>query len=56
MLLFLGSIYSTLNGMINNKIHLFYNGKETLEFQESQECTQKKYLILPDLNMPVMNG
>lgn len=34
----------------------FRNGKELLDYLSSQNGNQKEYLILLDINMPVMNG
>lgn len=39
----------------NNLIH-FLNGKDVLEFLQSETLRQTYYLMLLDLNMPVMDG
>ncbi|NTW43594.1 MAG: response regulator [Anaerolineaceae bacterium] len=39
----------------NNVIH-FLNGKDVLEFLQSETLRQTYYLMLLDLNMPVMDG
>lgn len=40
---------------ISNEPLGFVNGKEAYDFMVSQECSYH-YLVLLDLNMPVMNG
>ena len=34
----------------------FEDGKQTLDFIQANDSTEKNYLILLDINMPVMNG
>ena len=37
-------------------IYYFFNGKECLDFLENEEHQKKVFLILSDINMPVMDG
>lgn len=53
--LFLHKIIIKENNLSNDPV-TFINGKETLEYLIENAETGESYLILLDLNMPVMNG
>ncbi|WP_420154824.1 response regulator [Siphonobacter sp.] len=45
-----------INAGLSLKPQLFYNGREALNFLLAAEETDEQYLILLDLNMPIMSG
>lgn len=45
-----------INAGLSREPQLFYNGKEALDFLNATEETDERYLILLDLNMPVLDG
>ncbi|OZI07382.1 hypothetical protein BWI93_15315 [Siphonobacter sp. BAB-5385] len=45
-----------INMGLSRQPQLFYNGREVLDFLLAAQETDESYLILLDLNMPLMNG
>ena len=45
-----------INNFIENRVRTFGNGKEALDYLERSAFTKEKFLVLLDLNMPVLNG
>jgi CheY-like chemotaxis protein len=55
IMLFLHEMFLKRSGVICDTV-LCYNGKEALDFLESYQSVQTTFLVLLDINMPVMNG
>ena len=45
-----------INNYLGFKPYDFANGKDALKYLDDQAYKSKKFLVLLDLNMPVMNG
>jgi len=55
IMLFLNEMFLRKTG-ITHEIVLLHNGKEALNYLDSYEPENTEFLILLDINMPVMNG
>ncbi|UJH92162.1 response regulator [Antarcticibacterium sp. 1MA-6-2] len=45
-----------VENLVDNEVRIMENGKEAIDYLENTRCANKNFLILLDLNMPVMNG
>lgn len=55
IMLFLNEMFLRKIGVLHETV-LFHNGKEALNYLDSYEPENTVFLILLDINMPVMNG
>ncbi|GGB89090.1 response regulator [Dyadobacter sediminis] len=55
IMLFLNEMFLRKTGVLHDTV-LFHNGKEALSYLDSYEPENTVFLILLDINMPVMNG
>jgi CheY-like chemotaxis protein len=55
IMLFLHEMFLRRSGILHDTI-LCYNGLEALEYLDAQQSQETAFLVLLDINMPVMNG
>lgn len=55
IMLFLHEMFLKRSGMLHDTI-LCYNGQEALSYLDAYQSEQTSFLVLLDINMPVMNG
>jgi CheY-like chemotaxis protein len=55
IMLFLHEMFLKKTGVLCETI-LCYNGQEALDFLDTQQSAQTTFLVLLDINMPIMNG
>ncbi len=55
IMLFLHDTFLKRSGVLCDTV-LCYNGQEALEYLDTNQATETTFLVLLDINMPIMNG